>query len=92
MNNPESLQLSVIGCDQDDAYKFIIPPIDCSKVREVRIDVVGMGDAEIWASPTDEGDIFYRVGGSSIIHRICARRITIKSLSAVGDIHLVGRS
>lgn len=90
--HPAKLMASAIGCDLEDAGTDVIPALDCSSLKEVRVDVEGSGSCVILASPVDSGDFFYEVGGPGQLHKICARRIKVLSQNVVGDVHLVGRS
>jgi hypothetical protein len=91
-SHPVKLIASVLGCDLDDNMLDIIPALDCSSLGKVRVDIDGSGNVNVLVSPTDAGDYFYSVGGSGAILDICARRIKVKSLNVVGDVHLVGKS
>lgn len=91
-SHPVKLVASAMGCDITDNNMDVIPALDCSSLKEVRIDIEGTGTAQILASPVDSGDFFYVVGPQAVTHRICARRIKVKSLDVVGNVHLVGRS
>jgi len=90
--HPAQLTISAIGCDLGDDHKEVIPAIDCSSLRQVRVDIEGHGTVRILASPNDTGDYFYYVGVNGLIHDICARRLKVESLSVIGNVHLVGRS
>jgi len=70
----------------------IIPALDCSSLREVRVDINGTGNLDIMVSPSDSGSYFYSVGGAGSIIPICARRIKVVSITVNGDVYLVGRS
>lgn len=90
--HPAKLVVSVLGCEVADNGTDVLPALDCSSLREVRADVNGTGTIKIFVSPVDSGSFFYEVGGAGVMIPICARRIKIKSVDAVGDVHLVGRS
>lgn len=85
---PTELVPAIVGDENTD----IIPALDCSSLKEVRVDVDGTGTVKIWASPTDSGDFFYEVGAGGATLTICARRVKVECIDAVGDVHLVGRS
>lgn len=91
-SHPAKLTASVLGVTSEDNGKIIIPALDCSSLREVHVSIEGTGDIHILVSPTDSGDFFYFVGQQDKITNICARRIKIKSIDVVGNVHLVGRS
>lgn len=91
-SHPAKLVASVLGCEAADNGTDVIPAIDCSSLREIRADVDGAGTIKIFVSPVDSGSFFYEVGGAGVMIKICARRIKIQSVDAIGDIHLVGRS
>ena len=90
--HPAKLIVSVTGVEVTDNGTEIIPPMDCSSLRQIKVDIDGTGDVEVWVSPTDSGPFFYSIGNASTITDICARRIKIKSVDAIGDVHFVGRS
>lgn len=90
--HPAQLFVSAIGCDLSNDGKDVIPSMDCSSLKQVRVDIEGTGRISILASPVDKGDFYYHVGGEGIIHNICARRIKVVSQEAVGNVHLVGKS
>ena len=90
-SHPAKLSASVTGVDISDNGTEIIPPLDCSSIRKVSISVVGSGSVIVFVSPVDDGDVWKEVVQSDIIE-ICSRRIKIKSIDIIGDVHLVGRS
>jgi len=91
-SHPVKLTASALGCSSDDNGIDIIPPLDCSSLKEVRVSINGGGYINVMVSPNDSGDFFYLVGGHDETLQICARRIKVKSVDAIGDVHLVGRS
>jgi hypothetical protein len=91
-SHPAKLLASAVGCDLEDAGSDVIPALDCSSLREIRVDVEGSGSCVVLVSPIDQGDFFYEVGGPGQLHKICARRIKVLSQNVIGDVHLVGRS
>lgn len=90
--HPAKLVVKAEGVEKSDNDKEIIPALDCSSLSEVRVDVNGSGQIDILVSPEDSGDFFYKVGQKSQTIAICARRIKVVSVNAIGDVHLVGRS
>lgn len=90
-SHPVKLMASAMGCEGEQGQD-VIPFLDCSSLREVRVDIDGTGSIILFASPLDSGDFFYEVGGQDQTHKICARRIKVVSLGVNGDVHLVGRS
>lgn len=92
-SHPAKLIASALGVvsPADDGSE-IIPALDCSSLREVRVDINGAGTVDIQVSPEDSGSYFYSIGGAGSIIPICARRIKVISTNANGDVHLVGRS
>lgn len=90
--HPAKLIASALGCEVSDHGNDVIPPLDCSSLNQIRVDVDGSGSIQILVSPVDTGNFFYAVGGGGELHTICARRIKVKSLDAIGNVHLVGRS
>lgn len=91
-SHPVKLTISSLGCTSDDIGKEIVPPMDCSSLRELHASIEGTGQVLILASPMAIGDFFYEVGSANQIHKICAKRIKVKSIDAIGNVHLVGRS
>lgn len=88
--HPAKLSASALGVDASDVGKDIIPPLDCSSIRCMRVDLIGSGEIKVMLSPVDEGDVWLE----SIQHNteVIARRVKVVSVSAEGDVHLVGRS
>jgi hypothetical protein len=91
-SQPAKLIASAIGCAAEDNNTDVIPALDCKNLREVHVSVNGSGSVQILVSPNDSGDFFYAVGAKDVIHKICARRIKVRSVDVIGDVHLVGRS
>jgi len=91
-SHPAKLTASAIGVEVADAGQEVIPALDCSSLKQVRVDVDGSGGVEVYVSPNDSGSFFIKVGTESMIIDVCARRIKIVSVDAIGDVHLVGRS
>lgn len=89
-SHPAKLSASALGVDASDNDKEIIPPLDCSSLRQISVRVDGSGSVQVMVSPTDSGDFFYELGMGE--HEICARRIKVISVDAIGDVHLCGRS
>ena len=89
--HPAKLTASAMGCELSDSDKDIIPALDCSSLKEIRVDINGLGSVSIAVSPVDKGDFFYSIGGAGKVYSICARRVKVISINAVGDVHLVGR-
>lgn len=89
-SHPAKLSASAIGVDASDNDKEIIPPLDCSSMRVMRIDVIGEGSIKVEFSPVDEGDVWRE--GSQFEDNLVARRVRVLSVDCVGDVHLVGRS
>lgn len=91
--HPVKLTASVLGvANPADNNTFVIPALDCSGLTQIRVDINGSGTAEVYVSPNDSGTYFYLLGSSGSILNVCARRVKVKSITAAGDIHLVGRS
>lgn len=91
-SHPEKLVVKVEGVDAGDNASVIVPALDCSSLRQVRVDVDGSGSVKVMVSPEDSGSYFYELGAQGNILDVCARRIKIESVDAVGDVYLVGRS
>ena len=91
-SHPAKLSASAISVVEADHDGDIIPPLDCSSIREVRVTIDGEGAVDVMVSPTDSGPFFYKVAIEDQTVQICARRIKVVSRHAVGDVHLVGRS
>ena len=91
--HPAKLTASALGVESpaDDTTE-IIPPLDCSSLREIRVDIDGTGAVDIQVSPSDTGTFFYSVGGAATNISIFARRVKVISTNADGDVHLIGRS
>ena len=90
-SHPAKLVASVTGVTSEDDETEIIPPLDCSSMRVIHLYPVGTGFLEVYLSPVDSGDVFYKVDLEDL-KNVCARRIKVKSLGFEGDVHLVGRS
>jgi len=92
-SHPAKLIASSLGVASpaDDSTE-IIPPLDCSSLRELRVDIDGSGSVSILVSPVDSGSFFYSIGGAGSTLPVCARRVKVVSVNANGDVHLVGRS
>lgn len=91
-SHPAKLTASALGvASPANNGQDIIPALDCSSLKQVRVDINGTGAVVIQVSPNDSGSYFYSVGGAGSIIDICARRIKVVSTNAAGDVHLVGR-
>lgn len=91
-SHPVKLTASVLGCTATDNGQDIIPPLDCSSLRELHVSVNGTGTVNLLVSPNSSGNFFYEVGGANQIHKICGQRVKVTSIDVIGDVHLVGRS
>lgn len=90
--HPHKLSASAIGCDEADDSQVIIPPQDCSSLKEIRLYVEGTGEARIMISPADSGECWIDAGRDGETHQILARRVKVVSTDVRGNVHLVGRS
>lgn len=92
-SHPAKLSASAIGVDANDASTVVIPAMDCSSLRSLSVVIDGTGDLEIEISMSDTADHWKLLGNQNgSPHEITARRVRIKSVNVVGDIHLCGRS
>lgn len=89
--HPAKLTASVLGVDTDDNGQEIIPALDCSSIRKLNIKIDGSGTVRVLLSPADTGNYFYEASQADL-DNLCARRVKVESVNAVGDVHLVGRS
>lgn len=91
-SHPAKLSASAIGCDEADDGQEIIPPQDCSSLKEVVLHIEGEGGAKLLVSPADSGECWIElVGPLGQKHEILARRLKVVSTNVRGNIHLVGR-
>lgn len=88
--HPAKLSASSIGVEAADAGQEIIPPLDCSSIRHLRVDVEGAGNVRVEVSSADQGDHWREV--SSEEKDLCARRVRVICVDAVGNVHLVGKA
>lgn len=91
-SHPATLVVCAQGCSVSDNSKQVIPPQDCSSLKNLRVDVDGSGTVTVHVSPSDNGDCFYQVDCVGKVAEICGRRVKVMSVNVVGDVHLVGRS
>ena len=89
-SHPAKLTASALGVDSNDDGSVIIPALDCSSIRSLDVSINGTGAIEVMISPVDSGDFFYPTTNSN--PNLVARRIMIKSVDVIGDVHIVGRS
>jgi hypothetical protein len=89
-SHPAKLCASALGVDKSDDGKDIIPPLDCSSIRVLRVDLIGSGEIKVMVSPVDDGDVWRE--NTQQDTELIARRVKVVSISAEGDVHLVGRS
>lgn len=89
--HPAKLSASALGVDAEDNDKMVIPALDCSSIRTMKVIVVGEGNVKVMLSPTDDGDHFYEASVDDL-NNLCARRIKVISIDLIGDVHIVGRS
>lgn len=89
-SHPHKLVVKIEGLDATDNGTEVMPPMDCSSLRKLSVRVDGSGSVKVLLSPEDSGNFFYEATMGEI--DICARRVKIESVNAVGDVHLVGRS
>lgn len=93
LSHPCKLMASAMECHPDDASDVIIPPMDCSNLRELHVAIEGTGTVDVLVSPLDSGNFFYKLGEENVILKVCARRVMVKRVVPVlGNVHLVGRS
>jgi len=90
-SHPAKLSASILGIESSDSDKQILPVLDCSSIRTLKIHLDGEGAFQVLLSPSDEGDYFYEASSEDLLN-LCAKRIKIFSKGVVGDIYLVGRS
>jgi len=91
-SHPAKLSAMAFGCDAEDNGTIIIPPIDCSSLRVISVDVQGSGSVDVEVSLSDTEDSWRSLGQFDDFRDICARRIRVKSINADGNVHLCGRS
>jgi len=87
-SHPEKLVVKVTGVDESDKDKVIIPAMDCSSLRAIKVYSEN-GTAIVEVSPEDQGDYFVKHDSNL---PLVARRVRVRSINASGNVHLVGRS
>jgi hypothetical protein len=50
-SHPAKLVVSVMNLTSEDNGDEIVPPIDCSSIREIEVHVEGSGSVEVMVSP-----------------------------------------
>jgi len=91
-SHPAKLTASVLGVSIVDNGTEIIPPLDCSSMRLLAVRIDGSGTITVQVSLSDSGDHWVDFSGETPGSVIVARRVRVKSIDCVGDVHLVGRS